>query len=105
MISSCLTSYRSLKKKNLYYSFLFSNFLFCLLPPVFKVASNKTAMADQVATRGGQMKVQYLYEDFNINRKINAITAATTQNSGTTGHTPNKPAQVALLSKECSVER
>ncbi|XP_075880522.1 dual specificity tyrosine-phosphorylation-regulated kinase 3 isoform X3 [Nelusetta ayraudi] len=68
------------------------------------VASNKTAMADQVATRGGQMKVQYLYEDFNINRKINAITAATTQNSGTTGHTPNKPTPVALLSKECSVE-
>ncbi|XP_075880520.1 dual specificity tyrosine-phosphorylation-regulated kinase 3 isoform X2 [Nelusetta ayraudi] len=76
------------------------------LPPVPKhtVASNKTAMADQVATRGGQMKVQYLYEDFNINRKINAITAATTQNSGTTGHTPNKPTPVALLSKECSVE-
>lgn len=72
---------------------------------VFKVASNKTAMADQVATRGGQMKVQYLYEDFTINRKINAITAATTQNGGTTGHTPNKPAPVALLSKECSVDR
>lgn len=77
---------------------------FCSLP-YLKVASNKAVMADQVATRGGQMKVQYLYEDFTINRKINAITAATTQNSGTTGQTPNKPAPVAILSKECSVDR
>lgn len=102
LIWFCLTSYCSL------FFFFFIYFLthfFVLLPPVFQVASNKTAMADQVATRGGQMKVQYLYEDFNINRKINAITSAATQNSGTTGHTPNKPAPGALLAKECSVDR
>lgn len=62
-------------------------------------------MRDQVTVRGGQLKVKYLYEDAANNRKINAITTATTQNIGTTGQTPSKPAVVSSLSKEHSVER
>lgn len=62
-------------------------------------------MRDQVTVRGGQLKVKYLYEDSTNNRKINAITTATTQNSGTTGQTPSKPAPVSSLSKERSVDR
>lgn len=62
-------------------------------------------MRDQVTVRGGQLKVKYLYEDSTNNRKINAIATATTQNSGTTGQTPSKPAPVSGLSKEHSVDR
>lgn len=62
-------------------------------------------MRDQVAIRGGQLKVKYLYEDSSNNRKINAITTASTQNGGTTGQTPIKTAPASTLSKEHSVER
>lgn len=62
-------------------------------------------MRDQVSVRGGQLKVKYLYEDSTNNRKINAITTATTQNSGTTGQTPSKATPVSSLSKDHSVER
>lgn len=55
-------------------------------------------MRDQVTVRGGQLKVKYLYEDSTNNRKINAITTATTQ-------TPSKPAPVSSLSKEHSADR
>lgn len=51
------------------------------------------------------MKVKYMYEDSTNNRKINAITTASTQNGGTTGQTPIKPAPVSSLSKERSVDR
>lgn len=62
-------------------------------------------MRDQVAVRGGQLKVKYLYEDSTYNRKINAVTTTTTQNSGTTGQAPGKPAPASGLSKERSVDR
>lgn len=62
-------------------------------------------MRDQVTVRGSQLKVKYLYEDSTNNRKINAITTVTTQNIGTIGQMPGKPALVSSLSKEHSVER
>ncbi|CAG5982529.1 unnamed protein product [Menidia menidia] len=76
------------------------------LPPMPKhtVVSNKVVMRDQVALRGGQLKVKYLYEDSTNNRKINAIATATTQTGGSTGHTPIKSAPVSSLSKELSVD-
>ncbi len=83
-------------------------FLSFVCPSLFfllQVVSNKTVMRDQVTVRGGQLKVKYLYEDSTNNRKINAITTATTQNSGTTGQTPSKPAPISSLSKERSVDR
>lgn len=85
------------------YQQIFKYFFFyhCL----YQVVSNKTVMRDQVTGRGGQLKVKYLYEDSTNNRKINAITTATTQNSGTTGQMPSKPAPVSSLSKERSVDR
>lgn len=58
-----------------------------------------------MTVRGGQLKVKYLYEDSTNNRKISAITTATTQNGGTTGQTPTKAVQVSSLSKERSVDR
>lgn len=69
------------------------------------MVSNKTVLRDQVSVRGGQLKVKYLYEDSTNNRKINAITTASTHNSGTTGQPPSKPALVPSLSKEHSVDR
>lgn len=72
---------------------------------LYQVVSNKTVMRDQVTVRGGQLKVKYLYEDSTNNRKINAITTATTQNGGTTGQMPSKPTPVSSLSKERSVDR
>lgn len=62
-------------------------------------------MRDQVTVRGTQLKVKYLYEDSTNNRKISAITTATTHNIGTTGQMPTKPAPVSGLSKERSVDR
>ncbi|MEQ2170573.1 Dual specificity tyrosine-phosphorylation-regulated kinase 2, partial [Goodea atripinnis] len=67
------------------------------------VVGNKVVMRDQVNVRGGQLKVKYLYEDSTNNRKINAITTAVIQNTGSTGQTPTKPA-VSSLSKEHSVD-
>ncbi|KAK7880706.1 hypothetical protein WMY93_032656 [Mugilogobius chulae] len=52
------------------------------------VTSNKPPMRDQVAIRGGALKVKYLYEDSTNNRKVNAISTITAQNGGT----PNKTA-------------
>uniref|UniRef100_A0AAQ4RLA5 dual-specificity kinase n=1 Tax=Gasterosteus aculeatus aculeatus TaxID=481459 RepID=A0AAQ4RLA5_GASAC len=76
------------------------------LPPMPKhtVVSNKTVMREQVTVRGGQLKVKYMYEDSANNRKINAISTAATQNSGTTGVMPSKPTPVSSLSKEHSVD-
>uniref|UniRef100_A0A1A8EY04 dual-specificity kinase n=2 Tax=Nothobranchius TaxID=28779 RepID=A0A1A8EY04_9TELE len=70
------------------------------LPPVPKhtVVSNKTIMRDQVATRGGQLKVKYLYEDSTNNRKVNTITTSITQNGGITSQTPTKSVPVSSLS-------
>lgn len=62
-------------------------------------------MRDQVTIRGGPSKVKYLYDDSTSNRKVNAITTATTLNSGTTHETPTKPAPAPSLSKEHSVDR
>ena len=70
------------------------------------MVSNKGVMRDQVAVRGGQLKVKYLYEDSTYNRKVNAVTTATTQNNGTTGQALGKPTPVSTsLSKERSVDR
>uniref|UniRef100_A0A3Q2TSA6 dual-specificity kinase n=1 Tax=Fundulus heteroclitus TaxID=8078 RepID=A0A3Q2TSA6_FUNHE len=73
------------------------------LPPMPKhaVVGNKVVMRDQV--RSGQLKVKYLYEDSSNNRKINAITTAVIQNTGSSGQTPTKTA-VSTLSKEHSVD-
>lgn len=62
-------------------------------------------MRDQVTVRGTHLKVKYVYEDSTNNRKISAITTATTQNSGTIGQMPIKPTLVSGLSKEHSVDR
>jgi len=75
-------------------------FVFHLLS---QIVSNKVVMRDPV--RGGQLKVKYLYEDSTNNRKINAITTATTQTGGSAGQTPTKSAPVSSLSKEHSVDR
>lgn len=75
------------------------------LPPMPKhtVVGNKVVMRDQVSVRGGQLKVKYLYEDSTHNRKINAISTAAVQNTGSAGQTPTKTA-VSALSKEHSVD-
>lgn len=72
---------------------------FCL-----QVVGNKVVMRDQMSVRGGQLKVKYLYEDSTNNRKINAITTAVIQNTGSTGQTPSKTT-VSSLSKEHSADR
>lgn len=58
-----------------------------------------------MTVRGGQLKLKYLYEDSTSNRKITAISTATTQNSGTAGQTPSKTVPMSSLSKERSVDR
>ncbi|XP_005804338.1 dual specificity tyrosine-phosphorylation-regulated kinase 2 [Xiphophorus maculatus] len=75
------------------------------LPPMPKhtVVGNKVVMRDQMSVRGGQLKVKYLYEDSTNNRKINAITTAVIQNTGSTGQTPSKTT-VSSLSKEHSAD-
>lgn len=67
-----------------------------------QVVSNKVVMRDQV--QGSQLKVKYLYEDMTNNRKINAITTAVIQNSGSAGQTPTKTT-ASGLSKEHRVDR
>lgn len=62
-------------------------------------------MRDQVSVRGGQLKVKYLYEDSSNNRKINAITTASTEITSSTSQTPTKPAPVSGLTKELSADR
>ncbi|XP_061778507.1 dual specificity tyrosine-phosphorylation-regulated kinase 2-like [Nerophis ophidion] len=76
------------------------------LPPMPKhtAVGNKGVMRDQIAVRGGHLKVKYLYEDSPNNRKISAITTATPQNSKTNGQTPGKPLPVFSLPKDHSAD-
>uniref|UniRef100_A0A3P9HPM3 dual-specificity kinase n=2 Tax=Oryzias latipes TaxID=8090 RepID=A0A3P9HPM3_ORYLA len=72
--------------------------------PKHTVVGNRTIMRDQVSVRGGQLKVKYLYEDSSNNRKINAITTASTEITSSASQTPTKPAPVSGLTKELSAD-
>ncbi|XP_056461792.1 dual specificity tyrosine-phosphorylation-regulated kinase 3 isoform X1 [Gadus chalcogrammus] len=78
------------------------------LPPMSKHTgvSTKDLMREQVAVRGSQLKVKYLYEDSTYNRKVNCIATATAtpQSNGTAVHVSTKPVAVSGLSKERSVD-
>ncbi|KAJ3602148.1 hypothetical protein NHX12_029907 [Muraenolepis orangiensis] len=76
------------------------------LPPMSKhtVVASKDVMREQVAVRGSQLKVKYLYEDATYNRKVNCITTATPQSNGTAVHVSAKPAPMSGPSKERSVD-
>ncbi|CAL8339637.1 unnamed protein product [Merluccius merluccius] len=76
------------------------------LPPMSKhtVVTTKDLMREQVAVRGSQLKVKYLYEDSSYSRKVNCITTAAPQSNGTAVHVSTKPAPVSGLSKERSVD-
>ena len=75
--------------------------------PFSQGVSTKDLMREQVAVRGSQLKVKYLYEDSTYNRKVNCIATATAtpQSNGTAVHVSTKPVAVSGLSKERSVDR
>ncbi|KAG7264221.1 hypothetical protein CRUP_014122 [Coryphaenoides rupestris] len=68
------------------------------------VVSTKEVMREQVAVRGSQLKVKYVYEDSSYSRKANCIATATPQSNGTTVHVSAKPVAVSGPSKERSVD-